>query len=585
MTDITKSVEEFITLLNLKVRLSDFIGQFVNLQERGNSFIGRCPFHNDKTPSFNVNNEKGLYYCFGCKAGGNIITFVKDYKNMNFNESLKYLSEYSGIKLQSNLTVKKYVNQDSELIKILEICKDFFLECLSENYQAKNYVYKRVSEKMVKKFEIGFCPDHKILGSYLQKKGYSPSDYNKLDLFIKNKKGEIFGRFSNRIIFPIFDFERKIVGFGGRTINNSKIKYINSQESIIFKKSNILFGLKQNLDFIKRLKEIFLVEGYLDVIKLSEFDIRTAVSSLGTTLSESQLKKMWHLVDTPLICFDGDNAGINASKNIAIKCLQHLVPGKSLKFIFLNENIDPDQFVTTRGKDEFLKLKTSSVNLSDLIWSIILDDMSELTPEFVATLDQKIKYYVSKISNEVVAKEYFRFLKGKKDKFLWDKNSFQTARNNLSSQPKIVENLNEKIFITILIFEKKMFTTFYEEIINLKLKDQDLEEKKNKIIEFYSGNDLKTNTEEQQPKTIFSSEFQDEINGLRFTHLDKVDKEDKKVFFLNIINNIRLPSLIEEREEIKQELLSVNEESSKSLLMRFNNLNKEIKNIQNKKID
>ena len=146
MTDLTKSVEEFITLLNLKVRLSDFIGQFVNLQERGNSFIGRCPFHNDKTPSFNVNNEKGLYYCFGCKAGGNIITFVKDYKNMNFNESLKYLSEYSGIKLQSNLTVKKYMNQDSELIKILEICKDF-LECLSENYQAKNYVYKRVSEK------------------------------------------------------------------------------------------------------------------------------------------------------------------------------------------------------------------------------------------------------------------------------------------------------------------------------------------------------------------------------------------------------------------------------------------------------
>ena len=136
-----------------------------------------------------------------------------------------------------------------------------------------------------------------------------------------------------------------------------KLKYINSQESNIFKKSNILFGLKQNIDSIRSLKEIFLVEGYLDVIKLHEFDIKTAVSSLGTTLSESQLKKMWYFTDMPFICFDGDQAGINAAKNIAIKSLSFLIPGKSLKFIILPDNLDPDQFLNEKGKEEFLDLK------------------------------------------------------------------------------------------------------------------------------------------------------------------------------------------------------------------------------------
>ena len=345
-------------------------------------------------------------------------------------------------------------------IKILKACNDFFRECYLKNKKASDYLKKRVSDEVINTFQVGFCPEHNILENFLKKNNFLENDYQKLDLFIKNKKGEIFGRFSNRITFPIFDYDEKIVGFGGRTINNSKIKYINSQESQLFKKSNILFGLKQNLDFIRAKKEIFLVEGYLDVIKLHEFQIKNSVSSLGTTLSENQLKKLWYYTDIPFVCFDGDQAGVNAAKNIAIKSLSFLIPGKSLKFIILPNNLDPDQFLSERGREDFLELKNDSLNLSELIWSLILDEISELTPEFIATIDQKIEYYVSKISNNIVAKEYSRFLKNKKDKFLWKNNSFNKNKTKILNQPKIIENLNEKILITILITEKNIYEIF-----------------------------------------------------------------------------------------------------------------------------
>ena len=586
MTNKSSNINEFVNLVNLKVRLSDFISQFINLSERGNSYVGKCPFHDENTPSFNVNNEKGLFYCFGCKAGGNIITFTKKYKNFTFNEAVNYISEYTGVKLLNNTFLNKDKNNqlNQKEIKILKACNDFFRECYSKNKKASDYLKKRVSDDVINTFQVGFCPEHQILENFLKKNNFFENDYQKLDLFIKNKKGEIFGRFSNRITFPIFDYDEKIVGFGGRTINNSKIKYINSQESQFFKKSNILFGLKQNLDFIRAKKEIFLVEGYLDVIKLHEFQIKSSVSSLGTTLSENQLKKLWYYTDIPFVCFDGDQAGVNAAKNIAIKSLSFLIPGKSLKFIILPNNLDPDQFLSERGKEDFLELKNDSLNLSELIWSLILDEISELTPEFIATIDQKIEYYVSKISNNIVAKEYSRFLKNKKDKFLWKNNSFSKNKTKILNQHEIIENLNEKILITILITEKKLFMKYFEEISNLKLRDNNLEKKKNEIFQLLSENNFDTKNEFWF-KNLFSENELNEINNLKSTHIEKIEEKDKEIFFHNVINNIRLPNLIKEREHVKEKLLSNNDNSSKNLILRFQNLNNEINKIQNKKID
>ena len=180
---------------------------------------------------------------------------------------------------------------------------------------------------------------------FLQEKGFDLDEIKKTDLLIKNNENKFFGRFRNRLIFPIFNFSEKVVGFGGRDINNnSKIKYINSQESEIFKKSEILFGLKQNNESIRQNKTIILVEGYMDVISMAENDVKFAVASLGTTLSKTQILKMWNYSNVPYVCFDGDEAGRESSKRIAVKILEFLVPGKSFKFIKLPENYDPDSF-------------------------------------------------------------------------------------------------------------------------------------------------------------------------------------------------------------------------------------------------
>ena len=422
------SVNQFLTEVNNKVRLSDFIGQFVNLVERGNSFVGNCPFHNEKTPSFNVNNDKSLFYCFGCKAGGNIINFISKYKNLQFVESLIYISQYSGIPYIYNQKTSKISSEAKLLTNILCKSNTLFKELLKKETIAYKYLKKRgISDDALKIFNIGFAPNHKNLLKYLELEGFSFDEIKKTDLLIKNAKGEFFGRFSNRITFPIYNFSNDIVGFGARTIQDSKIKYINSQESSVFKKSQLLYGLKENLEHIRSEKEIFLVEGYMDVIKLYCSGIKNVVSTLGTSLSEMQLKKMWNFSDTPYICFDGDDAGQIASKKIAEKVLKFLLPGKSLKFILIPEKLDPDSFLQNKQKDDFLVLKKKAKDLSMIIWNSIENTITSDTPESIALIDNKINDIVKKIDDVKVSKEYFRFLKSQKESFIWNRSKIKTA--------------------------------------------------------------------------------------------------------------------------------------------------------------
>ena len=268
---------------------------------------------------------------------------------------------------------------------------------------------------------------------------------------IKNNENKYFGRFRNRLIFPIFNFSEKVVGFGGREINNnSKIKYINSQESEIFKKSEILFGLKQNNESIRKNKTIILVEGYMDVISMAENDVKFAVASLGTTLSKTQILKMWNYSNVPYICFDGDEAKRESSKRIAIKILEFLVPGKSFKFIKLPENYDPDSFFKKWNKKYFDELVNKSYYLSDLIWQIILESVEKPTPEFIALLDEKIKYYSSKISNKTVSEEYYRFFIKKENDFFWNLKS--RKEKNFVIKEKVQVFTNEKLIIVFFNF-------------------------------------------------------------------------------------------------------------------------------------
>ena len=586
MIDPNNSVTEFLNEINNKVKLSDFISQYVQLTERGNSFVGKCPFHNENTPSFNVNNEKALFYCFGCKTGGNIINFITKHNNLSFKEAIDHLSKYSGIRFLLNSNKTSENSEETILNNILMESNRFFQNYLRKNRAAYEYIRSReVSDKVIECFNIGYCPDERILVKFLESKGFKIEQIKKTDLLIKNKNNQYFGRFRNRITFPIFNFTNKIVGFGGRSIQNSKIKYINSQENPIFKKSQILFGLLQNLEHIRSKKEIILVEGYMDVIKLHESDIKYAVSSLGTTLSEAQTKKMWNFSDIPYICFDGDEAGADSAKKIATKILKFLVPGKSVKFILVPDKNDPDSFMKENTKEDFEKLKEESRDLSDVIWDIIIESVETHTPEFLASIDEKIKNLTHRIDDRKISKEYYKFLSSKKDQFIWNKNRINVNRKTTFQADKITENLNEKIFVLLILMEESFLAEFQEEISSVKLSDNNLNIEKEKIIEFFSEGNYKKSISMDNLKNT-NMPLYSEINDLKRTYINNLGNEEKKLFFKQILNNLRLPILIDERKLVKKEILmSQDNKISEGLLRKYNKLSDEIKIIRNKGLE
>ena len=233
------SIEELLIQFNTRSKLSQLISKYVTLTPRGNSFVGKCPFHDEKTPSFNVNDSKGLYHCFGCKAGGNVITFIQEFKNFSFPETIKYLSNYLGIDFVYEDSER--LNQQNKLFRILSLANDLFVKNLKTNNSAINYLKSRkIDLESIDKFHIGFCPNEEKIINYFSDYGISLEELKKTDLFIKKEDNNFFGRFKGRITFPIFNYANKIVAFGARSLGASKIKYINSQESSIFKKSECL---------------------------------------------------------------------------------------------------------------------------------------------------------------------------------------------------------------------------------------------------------------------------------------------------------------------------------------------------------
>ena len=586
MISSKSSIDRFLNEVNSKVKLSDFVGQYVSLTQKGNSFVGKCPFHNENTPSFNVNNDKALYYCFGCKAGGNILNFTTKYKSLPFLEAVEFLSKYSGIPY--NLKRKTiYKNAEENLILKINLESNlFFQSFLIQNKNAYEYIKSRgVSDEILRKFNIGFCPEEKLLIKYLNSKGFEFEQIKKTDLLIKNKNNEYFGRFNNRITFPIYNFFNDLVGFGGRTINQSKIKYINSHENLLFKKSQILFGLHQNSDHIRQSREIILVEGYMDVIKLYCSDIKNAVSSLGTSLSEIQLKKMWNYSDVPFICFDGDKAGDYAAEKIGLKILQFLIPGKSLRFISFPDGNDPDSFMDNKSKEDFLKLKSNSKDLSVLIWEIIEKSIESDTPEFLASIDMKIKQIVDKINDVNISKEYFKFLKSKKDNYIWNKNKIKTSSDKKLNTEKIIDKINEKIFILMILIDKKYFNENEEEIFKIKLSDYNLEKEKLKILNNLSDPNY-INIESIEKYKDLNPTFYSELDELRKTHLIGLDSNEKNLLFKQVINNLRLPILIDERKTIEKEILAADGKIiSDNLLRKYNQISKEISDIKNKDLE
>lgn len=395
-----------------KVDIVDVIKEYLpGLKKAGRNYKALCPFHSEKTPSFTVNQEKQLFYCFGCGEGGNVFNFVMKIENLTFPEALKKLALRVGLHIDEK-QVGAITAQDKEKIelkKIMEEANYFFQKYLnsSSGKEALEYLKLRnLKAETLRKFSIGLSPDsNDALISELKKKGYSRELILKSGLAKIKEDGKIVDYFRNRIMFPIRDYNGDFIAFGARALNDENPKYLNSQETPLFSKRRVLYGLYEAIESIRKEKKILLVEGYMDVIILHQYGINFAVSSLGTSFSYEQAQNIKRYCNEAYILFDPDNPGISA----AIKAAEIMVEKKIYpRICSINSQKDPDEFIIDEGVDEFLSLLKNSKDVLDFKISLVKNKKAEIKTYEKAKIISYLLSTVIKQDDEIIKNEWLK---------------------------------------------------------------------------------------------------------------------------------------------------------------------------------
>ena len=350
----------FIDELLARNPIEDVVGQYVNLRRSGGNLFGLCPFHGEKTASFSVAPEKGIYYCFGCHKGGGAVNFMMEVEGLSYPDAVRTLAKRAGMEVPEDEQYQSRYRQQERLWALMKEAGRFFNEQLyaPAGKQCLEYVQKRgLSKAIVTKFGMGYAPDSwNALVDAMHKKGYTDQELRDADL-VGEKNGRIYDRFRNRLMFPIIDVRGNVIGFGGRVLDDSKPKYLNSNETVIFNKRKNLFGL--NLAKKTKQTSIILVEGNIDVVALHQYGFDNAVASLGTSLTEEQVSLLSRYTEQVVLTYDGDEAGQRAAQR-AIPMLEKA--GLRVKVLQMKDAKDPDEFLQRFGADRFRLLLEESSN-------------------------------------------------------------------------------------------------------------------------------------------------------------------------------------------------------------------------------
>ncbi len=503
-----KVTDNLIDDLVNRNEIIDIVSQYIQLKKTGRNFKALCPFHNEKTPSFVVSEDKQLYHCFGCGAAGNVINFIMDIENLDFIDAVGFLSERFGIDVSqydSNHDKEK-TNKKNEMIIINREAAIYFYKNLwkTQNNALEYLKLRGLNKEVIKKFGLGYAIDEwEGLNKYLLNKGFSQELIFEAGLVIKRKdeKG-YYDRFRNRIIFPIFNTTKKIVGFGGRVLDESLPKYLNSPESIIFSKSNILYGLNFARNELGSEKKLIVVEGYTDVISLYQYGIKNGVATLGTALTQKHGELFKRYCDEVFIAYDSDSAGEAATLR-GLEILGDI--GCKVKVIRLDEGMDPDGFIRKEGLKEFENIISKALPLIDYKIELIKNENDITSNEgkinFIKNTIKVLKdikspvqldVYVSKISQDTGVpsnvikaeingnnrdKKYIPAMNSKKNnKFNYNE---QQKRQSLKPVKKIEKNGPLEIEKNIIslsltsnnIYNKVIKVINYDDFINDDLKE------------------------------------------------------------------------------------------------------------------
>ena len=402
---------EFIDDLLVRVDIVDLIDSHVPLKKTGNNYVARCPFHTEKTPSFSVNRNKQFFHCFGCGASGNAISFLMDFSHLDFIEAVEDLANFAGIDVQrESLDINSAYKKDdlSNLYSLMDRVAAFYVEQLRLTPKAIDYLKARsVKGEIARDFILGYAPDK---WNALTEK-FDQQLLIDAGLLVIKDDGRAYDRFRDRIMFPIRDKRARIIGFGGRVIDDSLPKYLNSPETSLFHKGKEVYGLYELLEKNSKPQRILIVEGYLDVIALAQYGIHYAVAALGTAASQAHLDLLFRFSSELVFCFDGDRAGREAAwraMESTFSCLKH---GRQMRIMILPKNHDPDSLVREEGLSGFTARVQSAQPLSDYFFEHFTEELNLSEMEGRAQLIGKAKPYLEKLPEGVFREMMFDRLK------------------------------------------------------------------------------------------------------------------------------------------------------------------------------
>ena len=548
-----KYPRSYLDEIGQRLKVSDVVGSVVKLSKRGKEFVGLSPFTNEKTPSFTVNDEKGFYHCFSSGEHGGIFDFLVKVEKLTFGDAVRRLAAKAG--MQEYKFTKTSIEQEKKIKRSEKIFQLFFSYChknlfIETHKNHLNYLIERsLSKSTIDFFQIGFCDDSNKARDHFLKLGYSEKEIIETGLFYQNDQNKtLVSRFKNRIIFPIKNLFGEFIGCGGRTVLSSvPAKYINSPETIFFKKGNNLYNFNNAKNENKNTDHVLIVEGYMDVVSLYNSGIKNVCASLGTAITDSQINLAWRNFKNIIICFDGDSSGLAAAYRAAEKLIKISKANHSVSFVMMPQGLDPDDYVNKFGKEGFYKIVEKRKDIIEFLFDYNVRTLKDFSPSSLASLEKNLMNLSNTIEDVIIQKYYRNFFKNKIFENLIKKkgkeklnryqilNSFDLARLDMSE----VE-IRELSFCHLLIKFPHLASKMIEKISSINLSLDLTVNIKSKIIDILID----------QPD-LTTSEI---VKSLETKKINKIENFLKFIKNNNLIESLDLDAFIEIVDDFEYQL-------------------------------
>ncbi len=512
----------FLEELRSRLPLSDYVGKRIKLTRAGREYKACCPFHNEKSPSFYVNDEKQFYHCFGCGAHGDVIGFAMRHDRLSFPEAIESLAGQAGLPVPRDTPVdRERFDQEKRLYQLLDRATAWFEEQLFAPIGREALAYLRgrsLSEDAIRRFRLGYAPaDAQLLIRKLVSEGYKIEELAAVGLAKKSEdRNEYYSFFRNRVIFPVGDRRGRTVAFGGRVLGDGEPKYLNSPDHSLFHKGKLLYGLSRARTATTQGQPIIVVEGYMDVIALAEAGYSGAVAPLGTALTEDQLMILWKLIPpaeshdpsrdySPILCFDGDNAGLRAAARTMERVLPLLTPTQTIRIATMTGAKDPDDLLRQSGKPAMDAVLKQAKPMIDVIWEMTLAGRQLRTPEERGAFMAALKQRVSRIGNEGLRKLYQDDIQKRLSAaFNWRSDNARQESGGSNDrkgswrppqppiplinrkQPMNARRLFERALLALMINHPSLFADFGEDLAHIGFSSPEFEALRQRVIEILS---------------------------------------------------------------------------------------------------